>query len=1055
MSFTEIGSVQNLSEIGVCEQSELEIAKVCQLRVVPDPQTPGQGSLSCFAPEEFSGSEYSRSWDPSVNEYNQSVNALTQSLYALICRSPDQIAPNKYGLFLVDFKAMIEAAQAGAAQGQTAPPTPPAATGAQPQADAATGTPPQAGASQWFTQPQAGTATQTTPPAIPALTDAEASDALTGPFAACNPMLDATKRLMNVQLGPEAVQYLTSKFPDIYDGCSTTNGYLKFTTDPSSLNVAIASIRDDINKSNLPANDPNSKALPQGVTPEQVQAILAALENIANQDPIRFQENMSEEQQEMMRVMITVQVVAGVAQMAVMGVLIYIQVKAQNRMIALQQQGLELQRQMIDDKAGGINNALERYGRNLNEEYRTGRMEPVNTELRAREIALARNALMMDKSVVFTGQPGVGKTAIAEGLAAAIEQGLFPELANVEIVMLDINKLESGTKFRGQFEQRLQAVLDEVKASGTYFDIEARLRVALSEFQQNTSSGAQGEGPYTRLENILKSMIEEAKANSRNGLVTLLEKALNEATAHKNLEINASIEQAAAETRRLQQSGRRVIPFIDELHRIIGAGSAEGHAGAAEALKTPLARGELVILGATTTEEYARDIASDRAFAQRFVDVPVRAPTAQETVTMLQGKLYKIGAPSKGFPTMEITPEALQEVTRLCERYIPNEAFPRKADSFLKEAVAFKRLQSGGPSSPGAGRLTAEDVRKYFDLKFPGRRGPDDPNPPAAPAADGGGAPAGAPSGAPSGASARMIEPWVLPANSFQLTVTTDPSLSFQARTEQMVAQIKQAVTGKVAVAVTPEGFMFRVSVEGEDLRIAPTDARSAAVLSESTGSNWWGIGSGIVGGLIAGTIALIIIDKYEETHGHPMPWYGEALAFLGTGVGISIGETLAMGAPVSLTSIAYGIPMTLPASIIGFSATSRYGELVGITDRSDNRWFAIGTGSVLIPFALAAEFGGGMTAGGLMMTAAQGGSWLALGQATLASAGATAAVGGSFLAGYAIGYGIDEGLGELGVCNSDESDCSLTGYLAEKMAETWDWCPDDISCYNPINWFI
>lgn len=956
MSFTEIGSVQNLSEIGVCEQSELEIAKVCQLRVVPDPQTPGQGSLSCFAPDEFSDPEYSRSWDPSVNEYNQSVNALTQNLYALICRTPDQIAPNKYGLFLVDFKAMIEAAQA--AQGQDATQTP-ATTGAQPQADAATGAQPMTGPSQWFTQPQAGTATPTTPPAIPALTDAEASDALTGPFAACNPMLDATKRLMNINLGPEAVQYLTSKFPDVSDGCSTTSGYLKFTTDPSSLNVAIASIQDDI----------NNHRLPQGTTLEQVQSILAALEEIANMDPIRFQENMADEQQEMMRIMITVQIVAGIVQIGAMGVLIYIQLKAQKKMIDLQEQSLAMQRDMIDGKTGKIEDPLGRFGRDLNAEYRAGRLEPMNLDLRTPEIEQARTALMQNRSVVFTGEAGVGKTAVAEGLAIGIEQGLYQELKGTRIVMLDLNAMDAGTQYRGSFEARLQAVLDAVKAS--------------------------------------------------------------------------------------QNSGERVILFVDEIHRLMSSGRAEGVQGAAQVLKTPLARGEITIIGATTNDEYTKHIAEDPALAQRFTNVDVRALTGAETVQALTSKLSKIGAPSRGFPQMNIPTETLQEVVNLTDRFLTNEAFPRKADSFLKEAVAFKRLQNA--QNPGqATTLTPEDVRNYFRLKYKNRfRGPDDPNPPAAPAADGGGAPAGAPSGAPSGASARMIEPWALPANSFQLTVTTDPSLSFQARTEQMVAQIKQAVTGKVAVAVTPEGFMFRVSVEGEDLRIAPTDARSAAVLSESTGSNWWGIGSGIVGGLIAGTIALIIIDKYEETHGHPMPWYGEALAFLGTGVGISIGETLAMGAPVSLTSIAYGIPMTLPASIIGFSATSRYGELVGITDRSDNRWFAIGTGSVLIPFALAAEFGGGMTAGGLMMTAAQGGSWLALGQATLASAGATAAVGGSFLAGYAIGYGIDEGLGELGVCNSDESDCSLTGYLAEKMAETWDWCPDDISCYNPINWFI
>jgi hypothetical protein len=460
--------------------------------------------------------------------------------------------------------------------------------------------------------------------------------------------------------------------------------------------------------------------------------------------------------------------------------------------------------------------------------------------------------------------------------------------------------------------------------------------------------------------------------------------------------------------------------------------------------------------GSTTPQNYSRFIRLFRDHQRRFPVINVRELPIEVIKTIITTKIAPWYA---SHYNIEIQPAAVDEAVRVGIEYYHNQRGVPKVDA-IKSALldgielAMEEAVKNGEQIT----VSADQVRRAVEKKVNNPGNPDDQDPPAAATGDGSGAgPVGAPSGE-GAAHARMIEPWVdVPAlvpGGYRLTVTTDPSLSFQARTEMMVSQIREAIVGKAAVAVTPEGFMFRVSVEGEGLKISPADERSAVVLTEGGGTNWSAITSGIVGGLIAGTVALLIIQNYEDNHGHSMPWYGELLAFLGTGTGVSVAETLAMGAPLSLTSIAYGIPMGLPASVIGFSATAKFGDMVGLEGR-DNRWFAIGAGSVLIPAAFAAEFGGGTSAAAMMVTAIKGGSLLALGEATLAAAGVVAVATGGLLVGGGIGYGIDEGLGELGVCNSSGSDCSLTGYLSEKMANTWEWCPDSAECYNPINWFF
>ena len=202
---------------------------------------------------------------------------------------------------------------------------------------------------------------------------------------------------------------------------------------------------------------------------------------------------------------------------------------------------------------------------------------------------------------VLIGEPGVGKTAVAEGLALKIQAGEVPELLkNKRLVSLDLTGMVAGTKYRGDFEERIKSAIDEVKQDGN------------------------------------------------------------------------------------------VILFIDELHTIIGAGSAEGSADAANILKPALARGDFQVIGATTINEYRKHIEKDAALERRFQPVMVGEPSEDEAVEILKGLKDRYEAHHK----VTITDEAIDAAVKLSARYIADRYLPDKAIDLIDEAASRVRLRT-------------------------------------------------------------------------------------------------------------------------------------------------------------------------------------------------------------------------------------------------------------------------------------------------------------------------------------------------------------------------
>ena len=245
--------------------------------------------------------------------------------------------------------------------------------------------------------------------------------------------------------------------------------------------------------------------------------------------------------------------------------------------------------------------ALQRYGRDLNEVARKGKMDPVigrDEEIRRVLQVLARRT---KNNPVLIGEPGVGKTAIAEGIAYRIVQGDVPEtLKNKRIVALDMGSLVAGTSFRGQFEERLKALLKEVEDS--------------------------------------------------NG---------------------------------------QIILFIDELHTLVGAGSAQGSVDAANMLKPALAKGELRAIGATTIDEYRKYIEKDAALERRFQPVMVNEPSVEDTISILRGlkERYEV------HHGVRITDGAIVAAAQLSHRYISDRFLPDKAIDLMDEAASKLRIE--------------------------------------------------------------------------------------------------------------------------------------------------------------------------------------------------------------------------------------------------------------------------------------------------------------------------------------------------------------------------
>ncbi|MFO7536180.1 MAG: ATP-dependent chaperone ClpB [Kiritimatiellia bacterium] len=245
--------------------------------------------------------------------------------------------------------------------------------------------------------------------------------------------------------------------------------------------------------------------------------------------------------------------------------------------------------------------ALKKYGVDLVDMARQGRMDPVigrDEEIRAVIRILSRKT---KNNPVLIGEPGVGKTAIVEGLAQRILRGDVPEgLKDRIIFALDMTALMAGAKYRGDFEERLKAVLNEVKAS---------------------------EG--------------------------------------------------------------RILLFIDELHTIVGAGKTEGSSDAGNMLKPMLARGELHCIGATTLDEYRKNMEKDAALERRFQPVQVDAPSVEDTLSILRGLKERFEV----HHGVRIRDAALVSAAVLSDRYISDRFLPDKAIDLMDEACASIRTE--------------------------------------------------------------------------------------------------------------------------------------------------------------------------------------------------------------------------------------------------------------------------------------------------------------------------------------------------------------------------
>jgi len=245
--------------------------------------------------------------------------------------------------------------------------------------------------------------------------------------------------------------------------------------------------------------------------------------------------------------------------------------------------------------------ALRMFGRDLTELAKKGELDPVVGRANEIERVIQILCRRTKNNPVLLGEAGVGKTAIVEGLAQEITSGNVPEiLRDKRVVTLDLALMVAGTKYRGQFEERIKAVMDEIKRS------------------------------------------------------------------------------------------KNVLLFVDELHTIVGAGSAEGAMDASNILKPALSRGELQCIGATTMNEFRKYIEKDAALERRFQTVLVEPPSVEQTVEILKGLRSKY----EDHHHAKFTDEALVAASRLADRYITGRFLPDKAIDVVDEAGSRARIKS-------------------------------------------------------------------------------------------------------------------------------------------------------------------------------------------------------------------------------------------------------------------------------------------------------------------------------------------------------------------------
>ena len=261
----------------------------------------------------------------------------------------------------------------------------------------------------------------------------------------------------------------------------------------------------------------------------------------------------------------------------------------------------------------GEKSMLEQFGTDLTAKAKAGKLDPVIG--RAAEIERVMQVLSrrQKNNPLLIGEPGVGKTAVVEGLAQLIVADQVPDIiSGKRVITLDVSALVAGSTYRGEFEERLKKVIKEVVKDGN------------------------------------------------------------------------------------------IILFIDEMHTIIGAGSAEGSIDAAAILKPPLSRGELQVIGATTTEEYRKHLEKDSALARRFQTVNVKEPSEEQALRILDGLRDRYEAHHH----VRYSDEALQAAVSMSSRYIQDRFLPDKAIDVLDEAGARMRIRN---------RTLPDEIRKFDD----------------------------------------------------------------------------------------------------------------------------------------------------------------------------------------------------------------------------------------------------------------------------------------------------------------------------------------------------
>jgi len=245
---------------------------------------------------------------------------------------------------------------------------------------------------------------------------------------------------------------------------------------------------------------------------------------------------------------------------------------------------------------------LDEFGRDLTQEAREGKLDPVIGRSDEVEQTIEILSRRTKNNPALLGEPGVGKTAIVEGIAQRIVNDEVPEtLAGRRVIALDLAGMIAGTKYRGEFEERLKTVIDEIRGAS-----------------------------------------------------------------------------------------EDLILFIDELHTVVGAGAAEGAMDASNMLKPALARGELHVIGATTLDEYRKNIEGDPALERRFQPVFVREPTVEETIEILRGLKDRYEA----FHRVRISDGAIVAAAELSDRYIRDRFLPDKAIDLIDQASARVRLRT-------------------------------------------------------------------------------------------------------------------------------------------------------------------------------------------------------------------------------------------------------------------------------------------------------------------------------------------------------------------------